>query len=152
MRANGKERSVGKHLGGGVGEGRGEGEAERQHGGDTSVAVLTFSPLEPGSQQKPPGPDSTQTPELRRRNKGCFPPSSLFHSATVSSFRNEHKTSESSPGPQRLSCRRREASRLARGHRWTPLLSEHRPVRTKRKTTFAPGSRLWSVGDITLYR
>lgn len=53
----GRKEAQGRHLGGGVGEGRGEGEAERQHGGDTSVAVLTFSPLEPGCQQKPPGPD-----------------------------------------------------------------------------------------------
>lgn len=66
-------------------------EAERQHGGDTSVAVLTFSPLEPGCQHKPLGPDSSQTPELRWRNKGCFALSSLFPSATVLCFRKECK-------------------------------------------------------------
>lgn len=66
----------------GVSEGRGEGAAERQHGGDTSVAVLPFSPLEPGCQQEPPGPDSTPTPELRRRKEGSTVPS-----AAVSSFR-----------------------------------------------------------------
>lgn len=76
----------------GVGGGRGGFcEAERQHGGDTSVAVLTFSPLEPGCQHKPLGPDSSQTPELRWRNKGCFPLSSLFPSAAVFSFRKECK-------------------------------------------------------------
>lgn len=93
---NGKEGSIRKVLGrtcqgrrgGGGGGGGGFCEAERQHGGDTSVAVLTFSPLEPGCQHKPLGPDSSQTPELKWRNKGCFPLSSLFPSATVFSLQN----------------------------------------------------------------
>lgn len=46
----------------GVSEGGGEGFciARRQHKGDTSVAVLTFSSLEHGGEHKPMGPESCQ--------------------------------------------------------------------------------------------
>lgn len=84
QKLKGRKEAPGKRWGGGTREDRGSsGGAERQHGGATSVAVLTFSPLEPGCQQKPPGPDSSQTSELRWRNKGCSPLGSPFPSATV---------------------------------------------------------------------
>lgn len=70
----------------GVRQGGGEAicVAERQHGGDTSVSVLTFSSVGPGCQRKPLGPNSSH-PEAQMEEQS-HPKISPAHSPTSSLY------------------------------------------------------------------